>query len=189
MNTVPDQDKPLDLRTVEGAKLLMRDIARLATGNFNRDGFLTQVAFVVMTRNPKNGEPIDPTPAIIPMPPITPEVPDQMVHALKDQFEAIITQVLDQGNGIAVLIVSECWKAPPEKAQEAIEWLKAGKTLAHFPGRLEQAFVTLCHKELKNESVAMWAEIVREDGIPPRLGNWHEEPPGPAEGRFAEFFG
>lgn len=179
-----------DLATREGVEeYVVQVVQRGARLNFEHDGYLRTVAFVLVTRDIKTGQ----------------DLPDGVGIVVvgcdpfrgeedKDNFANGIRQIAKDGRAVGVVFLSEVWSvfynAPKEgdgdkilKEMEA--WYASGRSLESHPNRQECLYMVLEHKT-GHRVWQCWIHRDTPDGLG-RLDTWQELQTGggSSQGRFS----
>lgn len=179
------------LRTREGALELVASIMNTMRENFQRDGYLTPVAFVIMTTDPRNNTTLE-EPQVAVVFPSSMSDEDE-----KDGFREALGKIVQQSHAIGVLLGVEAWTASlDQKAlsdeekknpEEAIKRKMRNRRPSEMPDRKEGLFVTFEHRAFGAKTMSWHAEITRNQKNEPSLGDFEGGEMDRAEGRFAQF--
>jgi hypothetical protein len=143
---------------------IIKFFQQAATDNFNRDGYLVPCVF---------GEPEAGTLVIAPI-----VGAGEFTSATAQAF--MRTLILKGSPHAAVAV--ECWMVQ-RKVNETREW--SGR-LGQHPDRIEVVTISV---NIRQGTVLSMAKIIREEGQPPRLGEWENSPlTKECEGRLAAVF-
>lgn len=161
----------LDLKTYEGALAYTRSLLPLVRQTFDRDGYHSTMAFVMVSRSPETFEPLDEIGIAITAP--EKGFTDQ---ASKDAFSDALRDIIVRCEAVGVVFVSEIWMARAEKDEiEKVQRFSRQGSLEHYPGRTEALYVSLEHSQ-RGHATAFHAEITRPNGKdgPPVVADWRE---------------
>lgn len=155
-----------DLRTLDGASVIMQEMMRLARINFARDKGLAPVAFVFATFDPVRRRSHAPVITCV-------GVKGGILHSTeeKDAFDQMLRRIARERRAIAIGFIAEAWSVRSAQLSVAQQEHAEKHGLADHPDRIEIASVTLEHIEGKRQ----WEAVI---GRPP------DDPKHPVLGEF-----
>lgn len=155
--------------TREEAERIIVGLLQRARANFERDGDLVSVAFILAARAP-DGRVLDP-PGLVIMPTPWANVEE------KDRYVAKIAELAEQTKAIGVFFLNEAWwkvVGPGEAGARAVR-RAARRGVEREPER--QEVIVLSAEHLAWKGVRMWkADITRDETGAPTLGPFAELP-------------
>jgi hypothetical protein len=162
-----------DLYTIEGFEKMARTIREKLKADFEKDGYVAPLSFVVMTKDPSGLTLPEPGLGIVPA-----LFPDAEA---KDHYAKTLIGICEVTEAIGLIQASECWI----KTLAVTENIPTGG-LEHVEGREEIVNLQLSHLGYPAGYERMWfAKIIRTADGKATLGEFDESLQlHKAEGRF-----